>query len=162
MVYSLFPIVVTRQITGGITMEGYKVHGKKSHPNGIPYESPLDAGKNPIITIMAYGSTYKQAEQRHINMCNKEALIGDVQAERVGKRWRLVWREKSIASDKCVGGIGPAGENHPNAICTDTEVRRLRQMQKNGMTIKSIAETSRVSIHQVKRILKGESWGHIK
>ena len=82
-------------------MNDYKVHGvTTSHPQGIPYEGPLDGGKNPTITIASYGGTLGEAQARHHAMSNPETMLGEARAERIGGRWRITWQERAIPKIK--------------------------------------------------------------
>ena len=61
-------------------------------------EIPYDRSGEPscgasTIKIVAYGNTPKQAMERHHAMKNDKCMRGDPIAEKIGKRWRVLWKE---------------------------------------------------------------------
>ena len=59
---------------------------------------PFDRSGEPscgasVITVTAYGKDLDQAIERHHAMKNDKCMRGDPIAEKVGKRWRVLWKE---------------------------------------------------------------------
>lgn len=58
-------------------------------------------------------------------------------------------------------GRGHRGEKRWNATLTNDAVRQIREMKRNGETVKNIAEKLAVSESQCYHVLSGRSWKHV-
>ena len=84
-----FHLVVADNKKGKCKGEGL-MHAK----TGIPYDrSGEPSAGASIITVMAYGKDLTEALDRHHSMKNDDCMRGEAVAERVGKRWRISWKE---------------------------------------------------------------------
>ena len=57
----------------------------------------------------------------------------------------------------------PIGEKNPNVVVTEKEVKQIRKIYaKGGISYKKLGEKFGISETQTTRIVKKESWKHVK
>lgn len=54
------------------------------------------------------------------------------------------------------------GEHHPKARLTDEMVRRIRREYRSGRAVNALARDLSVSWRTIRRVLDGETWGHVR
>lgn len=55
-----------------------------------------------------------------------------------------------------------AGESNPNAKLTEKEVREIRRLRKQGITLKEVAAKFGVTFGLVSAIARGRAWKHVR
>jgi AraC-like DNA-binding protein len=58
-------------------------------------------------------------------------------------------------------GTGPKGSQHASAVLTEDNVRLMRQLRREGMPIKEIAQRFGMSRDHIGRILNRKLWKHV-
>lgn len=53
------------------------------------------------------------------------------------------------------------GQDHPNAKLTNDDVKRIRDLHQRGFDIKVIARNHKISLWNVKSIVKRKTWTHL-
>jgi transcriptional regulator NrdR family protein len=53
------------------------------------------------------------------------------------------------------------GEENPNAILFDTNIREIRRLASQGVLTKTIAEKYNLSTSTIRRVINRESWAHV-
>lgn len=84
---------------------------------------------------------------------------GDVNDNRVSNlRWGT---HMDNERDKEIHGTQPRGMKHGNAKLTDDQVRKIREMARNGMTGKDIAVFFNISADNATYIIRRAGWKHV-
>lgn len=74
-------------------------------------------------------------------------------------------QQENIADMEAKGrrGVRPIlkGEAHPNALLTDSKVRRIRALHAQGSTQRAIAAELGITRYAVGDVVRGRSWRHV-
>lgn len=77
--------------------------------------------------------------------------------------WHLRWgTPKDNAADRLERGQQVRGERVGNAVLTEADVRQIRALRSEGWLMREIAGEVGTCLAQVSRILRGETWTHVR
>jgi hypothetical protein len=65
------------------------------------------------------------------------------------------------AKDKIIHGTGPIGERSPKAVLKENDVKRIRELAKNGLSAREIRKEINASISAISNVIKGKTWKHL-
>ena len=77
--------------------------------------------------------------------------------------WHLRWGTPlDNAADRLARGQQVRGERTGNAVLTEADVRRMRALRAEGYLVREVAVAVGTSLSQASRILRGETWAHVR
>jgi hypothetical protein len=75
----------------------------------------------------------------------------------------LRWDTKlANAADREAHGKTPRGESHARSVLTEPQVMAVWMCRQAGLSQKAIADALCIALHNVKAILQGNVWRHVK
>ena len=54
------------------------------------------------------------------------------------------------------------GEDNPNSRLSNAEVVKIRESEKDGISVMALSKYYGVSVSLIYKVLSGERWGHVK
>jgi hypothetical protein len=130
----------------GGTTRGYKIHSLMIDGRQVTKAA------HRLVCEAAWGECPPGMECCHIN-----GDKGDNRA--VNLRWATP--SENNGADKRQHGRLRFGENHQNAVLSETKVKALRARRAKGETCRSLAMSFGVSPTTVSRIARHLAWGHL-
>ncbi len=128
--------------TGYIKLSLHRIRNGVSHT--------FDTLAHRVVWMFFYGSIPEKMEINHIDGIKQHNSIGNLE---------LVTRKENVYHAMYVtGAFNPRGEHNPNAKLKSHEVKRIRELYRNGVKIHEIAKKfTIVTATQIWRIVHGLS-----
>lgn len=105
-----------------------------------------------IVWEAANGPIPKGLEVNHINGRKDDNRLVNLE---------LVTHAENIQHAFRTGLQSNAGERHPSAKLTEADVRRIRQMRAQGMSLSAIAAHFPVNLRSIHNVVLGKTWAEV-
>jgi transposase-like protein len=142
---------------GGVRSSITKKPRKISYANGYKqigvwhdYTGQGAIGIHRLVMFAFAGPCPAGKEVDHINGIRDDNRLSNL---------RYVTRSENINGTVA---RGHRGSNRWNTILTDDKVRQIKEMHRNGYSVKAIAETLNITQSPIFHIIAGRSWTHVK
>ncbi len=88
-----------------------------------------------------------------------EISVSQIRNNALGVCWTHV--DRPIADTVVTGRLINLGEDNPNAKLTNSKVRRIRSLKREGKSYSYISNRYNISTTQTVKVVKRKNWGHI-